>query len=391
MFRFAPLQMFATFLVAVLLHCCSSLAEAQPQSGCSSLPTSTQVETLIAQNYAGGGQSMNLPTVTLQTSPFGYRVVCSASSGFRNQYRFVSIVANFTTSGPYAVNPPGEGVLIYGQFEFECVTTGAVTDWSATSSLLDTTSKDRTILSAGSAAITANITTNCAYCLKQSVSSTERVSDDTNHCSDCIGCSQPLCYTPDRVIPTSGTIGKTCCNFYSSDDGVTCTTTCDPPYFPDANRTCTLCNILNCQNGGTLRSDMCGCNCTALVRVKMEASAMETLAPVHLGTREHGVRLLVPPAVQLVITLKNCNCTAVVPVPPRSSIECGAGCIVGAIIGVIVIVVILAALIAVGVYLSVKDKIKDKNAQRIKPDGEMTVKDNDLYIPPDVAVEVADK
>ena len=167
--------MFATFLVAVLLHCCSSLAEAQPQSGCSSLPTSTQVATLIGQNYLGTGQG-SAPTITLQTSPFGYRVVCLSSSGFRNQYRFVSIVANYTTSDAN-VSPPG--VPIYGQFEFECVNSA----WSATSTLLDNTSKDRTTLSAGSAAITANITTNCAYCLKQSINSPERVSDDTNHCS----------------------------------------------------------------------------------------------------------------------------------------------------------------------------------------------------------------
>ena len=104
--------------------------------------------------------------------------------------------------------------------------------------------------------------------------------------SACIECSQPLCYTPDETIPNSGTIRQTCCNFYLSD-GVTCTTTCDPPYFFDVSRTCSksrsvqqhstsyngfvlfpstpaLCNILNCQNGGTLRSDMCGCNCTAV-------------------------------------------------------------------------------------------------------------------------------
>eukprot|EP00731_Ephydatia_muelleri_P010808 Em0005g1394a len=302
--------MFVTFLAVVLLHCCASLTEAQ-QSGCSSFPTSSQVSALIGQNYLGPGQGTP-PAITLQTSPFGYRVVCSSSSGIRNQYRFVSIVANYTTSDG-AVSPPG--VPIYGQFEFECVNSA----WSATSTLLEATSTDRTVLSAGSAAIIANTTTNCAYCLKQSASNV-RVSDDTNHCSACTGCSQPLCYTSDTAIPNSGTIRQTCCNFYLSD-GVTCTTTCDPPSFPDANRTC----------------------------------------------------------------------TAVVPVPPRSSIECGAGCIVGAIIGVIVIAVILAALIAVGVYLSVKDKIKDKNAQRIKPGGEVTVKDNDLYIPPDVAVEVADK
>ena len=167
--------MFATFLVVVLLHCCSSLTEAQPQPGCSSVPTSTQVTTLIAQNYAGSGQGTP-PTILLQTSPFGYRVVCSSSSGIRNQYRFVSIVAYYTTSDAN-VSPPG--VPIYGQFEFECVSSA----WSATSTLLDQTSKDRTLLSAGSAAITANITTNCSYCLKQIGSTPERVSDDTNHCS----------------------------------------------------------------------------------------------------------------------------------------------------------------------------------------------------------------
>ena len=158
----------------MLLQCCSSLTKAQ-QPGCSSVPTSTEVETLIAQNYVGAGQGTP-PTIVLQTSPFGYRVVCSSSSGIRNQYRFVSIVAFYTTSDG-AVSPPG--VPIYGQFEFECVSSA----WSATSTLLDTTSKDRTLLPEGSAAITANTTTNCAYCLKQSVSSPERVSDDTNHCS----------------------------------------------------------------------------------------------------------------------------------------------------------------------------------------------------------------
>ena len=163
-----------TFLAVVLLHCCYSLTEAQ-QAGCSSLLTSTQVATLIGQNYAGSGQGV-APTITLQTSPFGYRVVCSSSSGFRNQYRFVSIVAYYTTSDA-SLSPTG--APIYGQFEFECVSSA----WSATSTLLDNPSKDRTMLSAGSPAINANITTNCSYCLKRSVSSPERVSDDTNHCS----------------------------------------------------------------------------------------------------------------------------------------------------------------------------------------------------------------
>ena len=160
-------------LFVAAVGCLTSLTEAQ-QPGCSSFPTNTQVATLIAQNYLGNGQGS--VQIILQTSPFGYRVVCSSSSGIRNQYRFVSIVAYYTTSDG-AVSPPG--VAIYSQFEFECVNSA----WSATSLLLDSTSKDRTMLSAGSAAINANITTNCAYCLKKSVSSTERVSDDTNHCS----------------------------------------------------------------------------------------------------------------------------------------------------------------------------------------------------------------
>ena len=42
---------------------------------------------------------------------------------------------------------------------------------------------------------------------------------------------------------------------------------------------------------------------TQYASVKMAASAVDRHAPVHLGTREHGVRLLVPPAVKLVISL----------------------------------------------------------------------------------------
>ena len=166
--------MVTALLFVAAVGCLTSLTAAQ-QAGCSSFPTNTQVATLISQNYLGNGQGL-APTITLETSPFGYRVVCLSSSGFRNQYRFVSIVAYYTTSDA-AVSPPG--VPIYGQFEFECVNSA----WSATSTLLETPTTDRTTLSAGSAAITANITTNCAYCLKQSVSSPERVSDDTNHCS----------------------------------------------------------------------------------------------------------------------------------------------------------------------------------------------------------------
>ena len=165
--------MVTALLFVAAVGCLTSLTAAQ-QAGCSSFPTNTQVATLISQNYVGNGQGL-APTITLETSPFGYRVVCSSSSGFRNQYRFVSIVAYYTTSDA-SVSPVG--VPIYGQFEFECVNSV----WSATSTLLENPTTDRTTLSAGSAAITANITTNCSYCLKRSASNV-RVSDDTNHCS----------------------------------------------------------------------------------------------------------------------------------------------------------------------------------------------------------------
>ena len=50
------------FLAAV--GCLTSLTAAQ-QAGCSNIPTSAQVATLIAQNY-GSGQGSQLPTITLR-------------------------------------------------------------------------------------------------------------------------------------------------------------------------------------------------------------------------------------------------------------------------------------------------------------------------------------
>eukprot|EP00731_Ephydatia_muelleri_P010821 Em0005g1407a len=379
--------MFATFWVVVLLHCCASLTEAQ-QSGCSNLPTSTQVATLIGQNLAGGGQSPNPPIITLQTSPFGYRVVCSSSSGFRNQYRFVSIVANYTSSDQIEPGP------LYGQFEFECVSSA----WSVTSDLLGTTSTDRTTLSASSAAITANITTNCAYCLKQSVSSNIRVSDDTNHCSACTGCSQPLCYTPDTVIPTSGTIRQTCCNFYSP--GGACTTTCDPPSFPDANRTCTLCT-LNCQNNGTLRSDMCGCNCTAVSTGPVCSTCLCqnggnctgntcTCPPGYSGQLCNTCIHICPTGNYL--NSSTCSCVPSVRGTPVQQLQtgssCGPGCIgaiIGAILGVLLVAGIVAAVI-VGVYYVTHGAGASTKGYTVPGTNGMT-KDNPLYLDPKVVEE----
>ena len=160
-----------SLLAAVLVLCTPPLTNAQ-QPGCSSSFTNTSVEDLIAQNYQR--QDGSRPTITLQPSPAGFtfHVVCLSSSGMRNMYRFVSIVAYFTTDGS-----AGVPMYMYGQFEFECVGLA----WSAMSSLLDYPSKVRTI---PPAAINASIRTDCAYCLKPAdPMGPPRNTDPFNHCS----------------------------------------------------------------------------------------------------------------------------------------------------------------------------------------------------------------
>ena len=154
------------------LGCLTSLTVAQ-QAGCNSLPNSVLVESLISANLRGL-QDTAPPTIVLQTAPegFKYRVVCASSSGIRNQYRFVSIVAYYTNNG---VGP----VPVYGQFEFECVNSV----WSATSTFLESTSFDRTTLNSTSAAVSANNRTDCGYCLNPTFSSPPRSTDAVNHCN----------------------------------------------------------------------------------------------------------------------------------------------------------------------------------------------------------------
>ena len=162
-------------LFVAIVGCLSSLTVAQ-QVGCSDPPSRTQVVSLIASNY-GTDQAGNIPTITLQTSPFGfegYRVVCSSSSGIRNQYRFVSIVAYFTTNDS---NVSPLGVPTYVQFEFECVNS----TWETITNLLGAATTNRLPLSSDSPAINATSRTDCAYCLRPT--SSLRMSDYINHCS----------------------------------------------------------------------------------------------------------------------------------------------------------------------------------------------------------------
>ena len=157
--------------VLLALGCLASLTVAQ-QAGCNSLPSGTQVENLISANFAGTGQGSSSNVIVFQPAPegFTYRVVCASSSGIRNQYRFVSIVAYYTNNG---VGP------VYGQFEFECVNSV----WSATSTFLENTVFDRTTLTSTSAAVNANNRTDCGYCLNPTFSSPPRSADAVNHCN----------------------------------------------------------------------------------------------------------------------------------------------------------------------------------------------------------------
>ena len=152
------------------LGCLASLTVAQ-QAGCN-LPNTAQVADKISANFAGTGQGSMSIVIALQTAPegFTYRVVCASSSGVRNQYRFVSIVAYYTNNG---VGP------VYGQFEFECVNSV----WSATSTFLENTVFDRTTLTSISAAVSANNRTDCGYCLNPTFSSPPRNTDVVNHCN----------------------------------------------------------------------------------------------------------------------------------------------------------------------------------------------------------------
>ena len=140
------------------------------QAGCSGPPTESQVVTLIANNING---AQGTATITLQMSPAGFtfRVVCLSSSGVRNQYRFVSIVAYYTNSNT--------GVTQYGQFEFEC----GNSMWSATSTILAQTLYNQQTLMANSPAITAANRTDCSYCLNSGFASPPRFTDTVNHCS----------------------------------------------------------------------------------------------------------------------------------------------------------------------------------------------------------------
>ena len=160
--------MFIFLAVVLVVFTTHKLTTAQ-QAGCSGPPTSTQVQSLIANSING---AQGTATITLQMSPAGFmfRVVCLSSSGMRDQYSFVSIVAYYSING---------GTSQYGQFEFQCVSSV----WSATGNLLDLATNNKQSLTTNSSAINATNRTDCSYCLNSNFATPPRYTDTVNHCS----------------------------------------------------------------------------------------------------------------------------------------------------------------------------------------------------------------
>ena len=180
-------EMIAVFVIASLACIAPPLTAAQ-QSGCGIPSSETQVAGLIAGNYASA-QGALLPSIVLQASlqwsNLSYRIVCLSTSGIRDRYRFVSIVAYYTINGQ---GPE------YGQYEFECVQS----QWSSHSTLLDVSLFNRVILTVSSPAINATLRTDCSYCLRPTQSLSFRVSDAINHCNRecfCILCVHDIIST----------------------------------------------------------------------------------------------------------------------------------------------------------------------------------------------------
>ena len=103
------------------------------------------------------------------------RIVCLASSGARNRYNFVSVVATYTTDT--SADP------VTAQFEFTC----SLPTWFATDSgvLGVNPALNMKFLSAGDPVLTAELRTDCSTCISlthPSVVSLNLTSDEVTHC-----------------------------------------------------------------------------------------------------------------------------------------------------------------------------------------------------------------
>ena len=250
---------------------CNPLPTAAQFVGCGTNFTDSQVASLIIVSY-GYEPPINLRYITLQNSPAGFkfRLVCLGSSGKREQYSTISLVAYYTITNSSGVTTEP----MYGQFEFVCYglwpsRSNGEWPWSLPpKSPPFGNFSGRLILAPTAPAITAPLRTDCAYCLPinsptlyfnnyyytDPINHCYRESSSTTHiracaskyyvitlmpfftaCKNITGCSQLLCFSTVPLLypPTP----PTCCAVYLSD-GITCATQCPGTALPDENNTC---------------------------------------------------------------------------------------------------------------------------------------------------------
>ena len=168
--------------ISILLLCllsCVCLVRAQ---GCAE-PTDENIRSVV-------DRSLTVQIGTTDVFLLNARIVCLASSGARDRYNFVSVVATYTTDT--SADP------VTAQFEFSCGTSTTPPSWFATDAgvLGVDASLNMELLSAGDPVLTAELRTDCSTCISLTspiaVNHSSLTPDDVTHC---VGETQvPTCY-----------------------------------------------------------------------------------------------------------------------------------------------------------------------------------------------------
>jgi len=123
-------------------------------------------EGLISEAFVvQSGDNPTRPSVLL----FGYNIVCLATGGTRGTYSFVSVVANFSCTGPQS-ECNGEPLL--SQIEFGC----PESQWSPSIE----GSTDNILTTPADGTLSTPVRTDCAICISPARSS---IANNENHCS----------------------------------------------------------------------------------------------------------------------------------------------------------------------------------------------------------------
>ena len=168
--------------ISILLLCflsCVCLVHAQ---GCAE-PTDENIRSAI--DFSLTVQTKNQTDVFLMNAS----IVCLASSGARDRYNFVSVVATYTTDT--SADP------VTAQFEFRCGT-GASPLWLASEKgvLGVDPALNMKLLSADDPVLTAELRTDCSTCISLTNPFADRHSSLTpDNVTHCVGETQvPTCY-----------------------------------------------------------------------------------------------------------------------------------------------------------------------------------------------------